>query len=156
MLSSSSNDTIVVSSCFKRARQTAETIHSVLKCTAPLQIDEALNERYWGDYDLKDVSLGHEYYEEDARDVVNTLHGIESVTNILIRASGLVKQLEQIYTNKNIILVSHGDPLRILLAGFAKVDLTQNNLIPHFDNAEIRELTDSSVLENCIKPKYVG
>ena len=141
----------MISSCFKRARQTAETIHSVLKCTTPLQIDEALNERYWGDYDLKDVSLGYKHYKEDAQDVANTQHGIESVTNILLRTSGLVKQLEQTHTNKDIILVSHGDPLRILLAGFAKVDLTQNDLIPHFGNAEVRELTDSIVLQNCIK-----
>ena len=153
MLSSSCNDAIMVSSCFKRAKQTAKTIHSVLGCTVPLQVDEALNERYWGQYDLKDVSLGHEYYKEDACDAVNTQHGIESVTNILMRTLGLVKTLEQTYTNMNIILVSHGDPLRILLAGFAKVELTQNVLIPHFGNAEIRELTDSNVLENCSKSK---
>ena len=153
MLSSSCSDTIIVSSCFKRAKQTAEIIRGVLGCTVPLQIDEALNERYWGQYDLKDVSLGYEYYKEDARDAVNTQYGIESVTDILKRTLGLVKCLEQTYTNKNIILVSHGDPLRILLAGFAKVELTQNGLIPHFGNAEIRELTDSNVLENYSKSK---
>ena len=153
MLSSSCSDTIIVSSCFKRAKQTAETIRGVLGCTVPLQIDEALNERYWGQYDLKDVSFGYEYYKEDARDAVNTQYGIESVTDILKRTLGLVKRLEQTYTNKNIILVSHGDPLRILLAGFAKVELTQNGLIPHFGNAEIRELTDSNVLENYSKSK---
>ena len=149
MLSSHCSDAIVVSSCFKRAKQTAESVHSVLGCTEPLQLDEALNERYWGEYDLKDVSFGYEYYKEDAYNAVNTQHGIESVTEILRRTLGLVKRLEQTYTNKNIILVSHGDPLRILLAGFAKVELTQNGLIPHFGNAEIRELTDFSVLENC-------
>lgn len=149
VLSSRCSDAIIVSSCFKRAKQTAESVHGVLGCTVPLQIDEALNERYWGEYDLKSVSLGYEYYKEDARNAANTQHGIESVTEILRRTLGLVKRLEQTYANKNIILVSHGDPLRILLAGFAKVELTQNGLIPHFGNAEIRELTDFNVLENC-------
>ena len=153
MLSSSCSEAIMVSSCFKRAKQTAETIHSVLGCTNPLQIDEMLNERYWGQYDLKDTSLAYEYYKEDARDPVNTQHGIESVTDILIRTSRLIRQLEETHANKNIILVSHGDPLRILLAGFAKVELTQNGAIPHFGNAEIRELTDRTLLENCSKSK---
>ena len=143
----------MVSSCFKRAKQTAETIHNVLGCARPLQIDEALNERNWGLYDLKDTSFGYEYYKEDARDAVNTQHGIESVTNILMRTSGLIKQLEETYTDKVIILVSHGDPLRILLAGFAKVELTQNGTIPSFSNAEVRELTDPNTLENCTKSK---
>lgn len=135
----------MVSSCFKRARQTAETMHSVIGCSEPLLIDEALNERYWGQYDLKDVAFGYEYYKEDARDAINTQHGIESVADILTRTTGLIKRLEETYTNKIIILVSHGDPLRILLAGFTKVELTQNRTIPNFSNAEIRELTDPNV-----------
>lgn len=141
----------MVSSCFKRAKQTTETIHSMLGCTKPLQIDEALNERNWGLYDLKSTLLGYEYYKEDVRDAVNTQHGIESIMDILIRTSRLVKQLEETYTNKDIILVSHGDPLRILLAGFANVDLTQNGTIPHFGNAEVRVLTDPKELEKYSK-----
>ena len=141
----------MVSSCFKRAKQTAEAIHAVLGCTKPLEIDEALNERDWGQYDLKATSFGYEYYKEDARDAVNTQHGIESITNILIRTSGLIKRLEETYTDKVIILVSHGDPLRILLAGFAKVELTQNGTIPSFSNGEVRELTNSNTLGNCTK-----
>ena len=138
----------MVSSCFKRAKQTAEIIHSALGCKETLQIDEALNERNWGQYDLKSTSLAYEYYKEDAHDAVNTQHGIESVTNILMRTSGLIKQLEDSYTDKDIILVSHGDPLRILLAGFAKVELTKNGNIPHFGNGEVRILTDPNVPEN--------
>ena len=142
MLSSDCSGAIMVSSCFKRAKQTAEIIHAALGCASPLQIGEELNERYWGKYDLKDVSLGYEYYKEDACDPVSTQHDIESVMNILVRTTSLIKKLEETYTNKDIILVSHGDPLRILLAGFANVELTQCGNIPEFSNAEIRELTD--------------
>jgi len=143
----------MVSSCFKRAKETAAAIHSVLGCTKPLQIDDALNERNWGEYDLKDTSFGYEYYKKNAHDVVNTQHGIESIMNILTRTSELVKRLEETYTNKDIILVSHGDPLRILLAGFANIDLTQNGTIPYFSNAEIRVLTDPKELEKYSKSK---
>jgi len=137
----------MVSSLFKRAKQTAEIIHGVLGCTQPLQIDEALNERGYGSYDLKNSSIVFETWKDDARDAVNTQHGIENVMNVLSRTSRLIKRLEETYTDKDIILVSHGDPLRILLAGFTNVEPGQHASIRHFDNAEIRILTDPNVLE---------
>jgi len=139
----------MISSRFKRARHTAEIIHGLLGCAQPLQIDDLLNERGFGSYDLKDSSIVYETWKNDAADAVTTQHGIESVMNVLMRTSKLVKQLEEIYADKNIILVSHGDPLRILLTMFTHVDPGQHSSIRHFDNAEIRELTDPNILETC-------
>jgi len=137
------------SSRFKRARHTAEIIHGLLGCAQPLKIDDLLNERSFGLYDLKDSSIVYETWKNDANDAVTTQHGIESVMSVLMRTSKLVKQLEETYTNKNIILVSHGDPLRILLTMFTHVDPGQHASIRHFNNAEIRELTDPNILETC-------
>ena len=139
----------MISSCFKRARHTAEIIHGLLGCEQPLGIDDLLNERGYGSYDLKDSSIVYKTWKEDATDPVTTQHGIESVMNVLMRTSKLVKQLEEKYTNKTIILVSHGDPLRILLTMFTHVDPGQHSSIRHFDNAEIRELTDPNILDTC-------
>ena len=139
----------MVSSLFKRAKETAEIIHAVLECTQPLQIDEALNERNFGSCDLKNSSIAYETWKNDAHDAINTQHGIENVMSVLSRTSQLVKKLEETYTNKDIVLVSHGDPLRILLAGFTNIAPNQHASIRHFDNAEIRELTNPNVLENC-------
>lgn len=136
----------MVSSLFRRAKETAEIIHTVLECTQPLEINEALNERSFGSYDLKDSSIVYETWKNDALDAVNTQDGIENVMSVLSRTSRLIKQLEERYTNKDIILVSHGDPLRILLAGFANVEPNQHASIRHFDNAEVRVLTDPDVL----------
>lgn len=137
----------MVSSLFKRAKQTAEIIHGVLGCTQPLQIDEALNERGYGSYDLKNSSIVFETWKYDEHDAVNTQHGIENVVNVLSRTSRLIKRLEETYIDKDIILVSHGDPLRILLAGFTNVEPGHHASIRHFDNAEIRILNDPNVLE---------
>lgn len=136
----------MVSSLFKRAKETAEIIHGILGCTQPLQVDEALNERGFGSYNLKNSSIVYETWKNDAHDAVNTQHGIENVMSVLSRTSRLVKKLEETYSNKDIILVSHGDPLRILLAGFANVEPSQHASIRHFNNAEIRVLTDPNVL----------
>ena len=138
----------MVSSIFKRAKETAEIIHTVLGCTQPLQVDEALNERGFGSFDLKNSSIIYETWKNDAKDAVTTEQGIENVMSVLSRTSRLVKKLEETYTNKDIILVSHGDPLRILLASFVNVEPGQHASIRHFDNAEIRVLTDPNVLES--------
>ena len=148
MLSPRSSETVMVSSLFKRAKQTAEIIHNVLECKEPLQIDEALNERSFGSCDLKNSSIVYETWKNDALDAVNTQHGIENVMSVLSRTSRLVKRLEETYTDKDIILVSHGDPLRILLTVFANVEPAQHASIRHFDNAEIRVLTDPNILKN--------
>lgn len=148
MLSSSCSEAIMVSSLFRRAKETAEIIHGILGCTQPLQINESLNERGYGSHDLKGSSIVYETWKNDARDAVSSQNGVESVMSVLSRTSRLVKQLEETYANKIIILVSHGDPLRILLAGFTNVDPGQHVTIQHFDNAEIRELTDATVLGN--------
>ena len=145
---SSCNEAIMVSSIFKRAKETAEIIHGVLGCTQPLQVDEALNERGFGSCDLKDSSIVHETWKNDAKDATTTQHGIENVMSVLSRTSRLIKKLEETYTDKDVILVSHGDPLRILLASFANVEPSQHASIRHFDNVEIRVLTDPNVLES--------
>ena len=76
-----------------------------------LGIDDLLNERGYGSYDLKYLSIVYKTWKKDATDLVTTQHGIENVMNILMRTSKLVKQLEEKHINKTIILVSHGDPL---------------------------------------------
>ena len=142
----------MISSCFKRAKHTAEIIHGLLGCAEPLKIDDSLNERDFGPYDLKDTStIPFETWDDNVTDAVTNQHGIESVMNVLRRTSKLVKQLEDTYTNKNIILVSHGAPLQILLTTFTHIDPGQYTSVRHFDNAEIRELTDPNVLDTCTK-----
>ena len=152
ILSSRCSEAIVVSSLFKRAKQTAEIIQGVLGSIQPLLVYEALNERDFGSHDLKNSSLyicetREKDVQDDAEDYC-TKHGIEHVTSVLSRMSKLIEQLEETYIDKDIILVSHGDPLRILLAGFANIDPRQYAFIRRFDNAEIRVLTDPVVLEN--------
>ena len=138
-----------VTSQFKRANQTAEIIQNKLKCAQPLLIDGAVNERGFGSYNLQDSKYISETRKNDVRDVAeNDRRGIEHVTVVLSRMSSLVNQLEQTYTDKDIILVSHGDPIRILLAGYANINPSRYASIRRLENGEIRKLTDPVVLED--------
>ena len=146
------SEAVVVSSSFKRAKRSAEIMHAILGCTQPLQIDEALNERDFGKYNFKGSEFMNEIRENDAKDDgTNAQHGVEHVLSCLSRMSALVKQMEEAYTNKDVILVSHDDPLRILLAGYAKepkINPCKYASIKRFEHGEIRRLTDPIVLGN--------
>ena len=149
MLSPNHSEVIIVTSQFKRANQTAEIIQNKLKCAQPLLIDGALNERGFGSYNLQDSKYISETRKNDVRDVAeNDRRGIEHVTVVLSRMSSLVNQLEQTYTDKDIILVSHGDPIRILLAGYANINPSKYASIRRLENGEIRKLTDPVELED--------
>ena len=59
---------------------------------------------------------------------------------MLDRTTALIADLEQRYSGRDILLVSHGDTLQILQAGFLRVDPSGHRRLPHLDTAEIREL----------------
>jgi len=66
--------------------------------------------------------------------------GIEPAAAVLGRAAALVAALEARYAGREVLLVSHGDTLQILQAGFAGVDPARHRQLPHLATAEIRRL----------------
>ena len=55
-------------------------------------------------------------------------------------ATGLVAELERRYAGRDILLVSHGDTLQILQAGFLRMDPAAHRRLPPLGVAEIRTL----------------
>ena len=52
----------------------------------------------------------------------------------------LVAELEQRFSGRDILLVSHGDTLQILQAGFRGMSPARHRGLPHLDTAEIRRI----------------
>ena len=133
-------DTLICSSDFSRARQTAEIVRARLGAP-PVLVAAALRERCFGD--LEGTATGN-YARVWAADEAGTAagadDGIESATAVLNRATGLVAELERRYAGRDILLVSHGDTLQILQAGFLRMDPAKHRSVPHLDTAQIREL----------------
>lgn len=132
-------DTLIVSSDFLRARETAGIAASVLKA-APPRLDPALRERDFGDLDGKSDL---EYPAVWALDAANsTLYpdGIESPESVRTRLVALVSRLEHEYSGRNILLVSHGDTLQILQACHAGLSAHRHRELPHLDKGELRYL----------------
>ena len=131
---------LIVSSDFKRARQSAEITHELLGCTNPLCLDERLRERNFGEWELTPDSAYPLVWARDEIDPDNVDKGVESPNQVMQRVSALVYEFEQTHSGATILMVSHGDALQILQTAFSKQDASNHRRQQHLQTAEIRRL----------------
>lgn len=145
-------DTLVVSSDFKRARETAETLAIRIGCPAPI-FSEALRERHFGPFEGKEDAYYRHVWEFDARG--ETCPGVESVESVARRVECLLGELRSRHDDATIVLVSHGDVLQVALAVARGFSPFRHREIPHLGNAECRELgSRSSGYVDCRFPAF--
>lgn len=120
--------TQVVHSDFLRTTQTAARVTSAFKLE--MTADKRLRERYFGDLDGQADEFYPEVWAWDAVDAEHRHHGVESVSSVAARMRAVIEGLEQQYTGETILLVSHGDPLQILLTALANKPLSQHREQP--------------------------
>ena len=137
-----SGRTIVVSSDFKRARETAEIIHSELRLTSPLRLEPGLRERGFGEFDMTADQNYSIALKNDESDPTHTLNGCESVMSVVLRMSRVVQKLDSEADEAIYILVSHGDPLCLLCMAFQGLAPNERSKAPMLDNAGVMEMKD--------------
>lgn len=135
------SQTVIISSDFKRAVDTARIASERLGVDVPLTFDERLRERDFGDLELTDVSNYRKIWVLDKEDPDHTSDGVESVNAVVARLCGLLKDIDQRYSDKNILLVSHGDILQILQAVIERLPPANHRSVNHLGTAEIRQLS---------------
>jgi broad specificity phosphatase PhoE len=135
--------TVICSSDFSRARETAEIVRARLGA-AEVIVTEALRERCFGDLEGSPVASYARVWDADeaGADETGAGHavGVEPAAAVLDRATALVADIERRYSGRDILLVSHGDTLQILQAGFLRLDPSRHRRLPPLATAEIREL----------------
>jgi probable phosphoglycerate mutase len=153
-------DTLICSSDFSRARQTAEIVRARLGAPA-VTIAAELRERCFGDLEGTPASNYARVWQADNARAGNAGagnagttgggadsggtsggadSGIESADAVLDRATALIADLERRHSGRDVLLVSHGDTLQILQAGFLRTEASRHRQLAHLDTAEIREL----------------
>ena len=132
---------MVISSDFRRTRETAEILHAHLQVKTPIRFEEALRERQFGPLDMTAGQNYHKISELDKDDPAHTKYGNESVMSVVLRTSRLVKKLDEEYEHQIILLVSHMDPLQILITTFLGISPSEHRTLPYLGNCSIRELT---------------
>jgi len=138
---------VVVSSDFRRTRETAEILHACLQVKTPIQFEEALRERQFGPLDMTSGKNYCRISELDKDDPAHTKYGNESVMSVVLRTSRLVKKLDEEYEDKILLLVSHMDPLQILTTTFHGISPSEHRSLPYLGNCNIRELTYEPTVE---------
>ena len=98
----------------------------------------ALRERCFGDWEGSATVNYERVWAADAAGEGQCAGGVESTASVLDRATRLVADLEWKYSGLDILLVSHGDTLQILQAGFLSLDPSGHRRLPHLATGEMR------------------
>jgi broad specificity phosphatase PhoE len=131
-------NTIIYSSDFKRARETAEIVREHIKAKSII-LSKNLRERHFGELEKKDYT-GFYLKVWECDFAGKPFKNIESVYSIANRFKELLKDLETKYNDKKILLVAHGDIVSVGLTVFNNKDPKfHNKLYSMLNNAEIRK-----------------
>ena len=132
-------DTVIWSSDFSRARQTAEILRAHLD-VPEVGLAEALRERCFGEWEGSATENYARVWAADETDAAHARGGVEPVAAVLDRMTAFVVDLDRRYSGRDIVLVSHGDTLQILQAAFLRMSPTRHRSLPGLETAEIRRL----------------
>jgi broad specificity phosphatase PhoE len=145
-------DTVIWSSDFSRARQTAEIVRAHLGAPEVI-LSAALRERCFGDLEGSAVAnyarvwaadeageAGGDRAGADGAGGDRADLGVEPAAAVLDRVTALIVDIERRQLGLDILLVSHGDTLQILQAGFLRLAPSRHRRVPHLETAEIRLL----------------
>jgi broad specificity phosphatase PhoE len=134
-----SSSTVIFSSDFSRARQTAEIVRAYLGAPE-VNLSKALRERSFGDWEGSATDNYARVWAADETDSDQVGSGVEPVAAVVDRSTALIVDLERRYSGRHILLVSHGDTLQILQAAFLRLSPTSHRRLPALRTAEIRRL----------------
>jgi broad specificity phosphatase PhoE len=138
-------NSVVVTSDFKRARESAGIAFEVLACSVSICEESRLRERNFGELELATDDRYGEVWQQDEINPDSRFRGVESVNQVMARVTAVVADYENRYSAATILLVSHGDALQILQTAFARRDASSHRQLEHLNTAEIRQL---SIIDN--------
>ena len=114
----------ILHSDFRRTTETAERIaqHFGLR----LEPETRLRERHFGAFEGEGDDRYAEVWARDALDPAHRHAGVEAVVDVAARTTALIAELEQRFVGETLLLVSHGDPLQILLTALEGRELSRH------------------------------
>ena len=106
---------LVITSPLLRTWETAITVQKELGLPdSAVMVDERLREVGLGVFSGKTMAAWHQFYGSVAERFANGPEGGESFTEVQRRMGEFIFDIERRYVGKNILIVSHGNPLWIL------------------------------------------
>lgn len=130
--------TVIVTSDFARARETADIVADVIGAAAPTA-DVRLRERNFGEHEGGPADVYAGVWEDDDAGR-EPAAGVESPRSVAARVQSLLSELEAADTREGLLLVAHGDVLQIAEAVIRGLPPHAHRRLPHMENAEIRRM----------------
>lgn len=115
---------LIFSSPFLRAKETAEIIAKKLKLS--VIIDERLHEIKLGEFEGKtEKDLWRKFPTRESR-AEKAGFGVETGESVRKRLGDFLREINEKYKNKNIVVVSHGDPVQIFYGLAQSMSLSES------------------------------
>lgn len=131
--------TLIISSDFLRTAETAEIIREALGVDS-VRFDIRLRERFFGKWDGASYVNYSTAWHNDAVNPELVLDGVEGTGAVGRRMLDVIHGLDREVENRDILLVSHGDPLLVLQAVLSEIPAARHRTLRGFGTAEIRPL----------------
>ena len=132
-----SGDTVICTSDFARAAQTAQIVAAALGAD-DVTVTPALRERCFGDWEGMSSENYATVWDADRASPDHAESRVEPASAVLARATAFIVALEERYSGRDILLVSHGDTLQILQTRFLGMNPGRHRELPHFEPAQMR------------------
>ncbi len=136
----SRQDTVVYTSDFRRALETARIFCEQNQLNAPI-VEARLRERNFGRLERKPLDAYASVWSRDAEDDSHHFEGCENTLELAARLGSLLAEIEAKWQAKSVVLVSHGDPLQVLQTILLGLRCNQHRTLPHLGNAELRRIS---------------
>lgn len=132
----------IVHSDFLRTTQTAQILahHFAL----PTRTDPRLRERHFGELEGEPDHHYESVWAYDRHTPSHCEFGVESLEHVASRMMAVIEALEIEHHGEVLMLVSHGDPLHILLTHMERRPLTEHRQRPALEPSSITLLTGDS------------
>lgn len=142
--------TVIITSDFARARETAEEFAATLGAAAP-RVEERLRERSFGAHEEGPTSAYETVWaadrvRRDPGDEVEHVSGVAARVDAALRAATVRADTPPhgpsppSPPSAPVVLVAHGDVLQIALAVGAGMDPHDHRDVPHLGNGELRRV----------------
>lgn len=123
---------------FLRTTETAARVAA--RFGLSLRAEPRLRERHFGELEGQSDDRYAAVWALDARDPAHGEHGVEPVTAVAERMRSVIEALEAEHRGETILLVSHGDPLQILLTALEERPLSRHRDRPPLAPASVTPL----------------
>jgi broad specificity phosphatase PhoE len=135
------DDAEIIASDFRRTRETAAILARTLGDSGSVRLREGLRERFFGRLEGKDHRKLAALREGEGPEALISRYGCEPTESVHSRVVKVVRDLEQEKRGRTVILVSHADPIQVLMVAFAGRDVREYERVVPLDHAEIAELS---------------